>query len=157
MIAKEVFYQRSGCVGSRHMTSNSEGTMTRLKKSAEEGSAINNQGLPEKAVRELVKIVEEDPGEVVGLELAHGGVADLVPVLLSLYANGIAVRSVTANGRAFFLEMGKIDKKELEDAAMDYSSEFINRGCPANKGGRGYQTGVRGRIAALMIGVPQRG
>jgi hypothetical protein len=105
--------------------------MRRLKESTGDGSGMDNQVLPEKVIVELVKAVErvaaEDPGYLVGFSLKRGRIAvDLIPVLLSLYQNGIAVQSVTASKRAFFLELGKIDKKELERAAMDYASEFIN-------------------------------
>jgi hypothetical protein len=132
MIAKEVFYQRSDCVGSRHFDVKVGGKpMRRLKESTGDGSGMDNQVLPEEVIVELVKAVErvaaEDPGYLVGFSLKRGRIAvDLIPVLLSLYQNGIAVQSVTASKRAFFLELGKIDKKELERAAMDYASEFIN-------------------------------
>jgi hypothetical protein len=93
-------------------------------------------GTPEEIVNGMVKAVEyaaalEEGRVVVGLK--HGRDVDLAPVLLTLYANGVCVRSLTANRREFVIELRKAEGKEMERAGKDYASLAIDEALSRQK------------------------
>ena len=99
--------------------------MGRIKIKALADNDPDKRGLPERVIRELVDTVErsatKDPTVIFHITTRTARYV-LIPVLLCLYENGLCVLSMTATRRKYVLEVGKIDVRELERAAMKYAS-----------------------------------